>query len=115
MFFLGCPRVYVAIIHVFLFALHVCQNFEDYLERMSVDGTWGDNLTLQVHLLPCPPPMTLPFPFLRGVLMRGNGDDLRNRFGENSSVPSLTAYPFFLPMAMGCGRLRSKGLKGETL
>jgi hypothetical protein len=47
--------------------------------------------------------------------MRGNGDDLRNRFGENSSVPSLTAYPFFLPMAMGCGRLRSKGLKGETL
>ena len=63
MFFLGCPRVYVAIIHVFLFALHVCQNFEDYLERMSVDGTWGDNLTLQVHLLPCPPPMTLPFPY----------------------------------------------------
>jgi hypothetical protein len=64
-FFLGCPRVYDAIIHTFLFALHFCQNFEDYLERMSVDGTWGDNLTLQVHLLPCPrpPPITLPFPY----------------------------------------------------
>jgi hypothetical protein len=58
------------------------QNFEDYLERMSADGTWGDNLTLQVHPPFRPPPMTTPFSSLRGVLMQGSGVDLKIRFGE---------------------------------